>query len=275
MRKVEVDDQARALVRFASGATGSLEASWVAAGRKMTLAFEVTGSKGTIVVDHERLNELQLYTVGQAPGREGFKTILAGPDHAFYKEFCPAPGHQLGFNDIKTIEVRALVTRARRRPDLHARLPRSLRDPARRRRHRPLGQGAALAEGGGGVGWAIAKRAHARRWSRVGTARTAPCHRSFARGAPMNKTIAKLGRRLRLGVIGGGPGSFIGPVHRTAARLDDNYEVVASVLSSDPERSRAAGRAIGLARRSRLWQRRTRCSTAKARAPTAWRSSPS
>ena len=47
-RKVEVDDQARALVRFANGATGSLEASWVAAGRKMHLAFEVTGSKGSI-----------------------------------------------------------------------------------------------------------------------------------------------------------------------------------------------------------------------------------
>ena len=40
---------------------------------------------------------------------EGFKTILAGPDHAFYREFCPAPGHQLGFNDVKTIEVAALV----------------------------------------------------------------------------------------------------------------------------------------------------------------------
>ena len=43
------------------------------------------------------------------------------------------------------------------------------------------------------------------------------------------------------------PGSFIGPVHRAAARLDDNYEVVASVLSSDPERRAPAGRAIGLA----------------------------
>jgi predicted dehydrogenase len=62
----------------------------------------------------------------------------------------------------------------------------------------------------------------------------------------MNRTIATLGRRLRLGVIGGGPGSFIGPVHRTSARLDDNYEIVASVLSSDPERSRAQGRALGL-----------------------------
>jgi predicted dehydrogenase len=109
MRAVEVDDEARALVTFASGATGSLEASWVAAGRKMTLAFEVTGSKGTVAVDHERLNELKLYTTGQPKGREGFKTILAGPEHAFYKEFCPAPGHQLGFNDIKTIEVRALM----------------------------------------------------------------------------------------------------------------------------------------------------------------------
>jgi predicted dehydrogenase len=63
----------------------------------------------------------------------------------------------------------------------------------------------------------------------------------------MNKTIAKLGRRLRLGVIGGGPGSFIGPVHRTAARLDDNYEIVASVLSSNPERSGQEGLALGIA----------------------------
>jgi predicted dehydrogenase len=108
-RTVEVDDQARALLRFSSGATGSIEASWVAAGRKMTLAFEVTGSKGTIFVDHERFNELQLFTAGQARGREGFKTILAGPDHDHYRAFCPAPGHQLGFNDVKAIEVRALV----------------------------------------------------------------------------------------------------------------------------------------------------------------------
>ena len=63
----------------------------------------------------------------------------------------------------------------------------------------------------------------------------------------MNQTIAKLGRRLRLGVIGGGPGSFIGSVHRTAARIDDNYELVASVLSSDPERAKREGAAIGIA----------------------------
>lgn len=62
-----------------------------------------------------------------------------------------------------------------------------------------------------------------------------------------NPVIEKLGRRLRLGVLGGGPGSVIGEVHRTGARLDDRYEVVGGVLSSNPERSRAAGRALGWA----------------------------
>ena len=62
-----------------------------------------------------------------------------------------------------------------------------------------------------------------------------------------NPVIEKLGRRLRLGVMGGGPGSVIGEVHRAGARLDDRYEVVGGVLSSNPERSRAAGRALGWA----------------------------
>lgn len=47
-------------------------------------------------------------------------------------------------------------------------------------------------------------------------------------------------RRLRLGMVGGGQGAFIGGVHRIAARLDDHYELVAGAFASDPERSRAA-----------------------------------
>jgi predicted dehydrogenase len=62
----------------------------------------------------------------------------------------------------------------------------------------------------------------------------------------MNTTIARMGRRLRLGVVGGGPGSFIGAVHRAAARLDDHYEIVAAVMSRNPDRARAAARAIGI-----------------------------
>src|SRR2546423_12441027 len=54
-------------------------------------------------------------------------------------------------------------------------------------------------------------------------------------------------RRLRLGMVGGGPGAFIGAVHRIAARLDDHYELVAAALSSDPAKSRSAARDLHIA----------------------------
>jgi predicted dehydrogenase len=108
-RAVEVDDEARALLRFASGASGSIETSWVARGRKLTLAFELTGTKGTILLDFERMNELRLFTAGQPTGRAGFKTILAGVDHPPYGAFVPAAGHHIGFNDLKTVEAKTLI----------------------------------------------------------------------------------------------------------------------------------------------------------------------
>src|SRR3954447_13076311 len=55
-----------------------------------------------------------------------------------------------------------------------------------------------------------------------------------------------LGRPLRLAVIGGGPGSFIGAMHRTAARLDGRYQLVAGVVSTDPERSQKAAIGMGI-----------------------------
>jgi len=61
-----------------------------------------------------------------------------------------------------------------------------------------------------------------------------------------NTVFKLLGRRLRLAVIGGGPGSFIGAMHRQAARLDDRYELVAAALSSDPQRSLSTGQGIGV-----------------------------
>ncbi len=55
------------------------------------------------------------------------------------------------------------------------------------------------------------------------------------------------GGRIRLGMVGGGEGAFIGAVHRMAARLDDHYEFVAGALSSTPEKSLRSGQALGLA----------------------------
>lgn len=58
--------------------------------------------------------------------------------------------------------------------------------------------------------------------------------------------LAALGRPLRLGIVGGAPPSMIGPVHRMAAEMDGRFCLLAGVLSSKPERSRAEGQAIGL-----------------------------
>ncbi len=53
-------------------------------------------------------------------------------------------------------------------------------------------------------------------------------------------------QRIRLGMVGGGQGAFIGDVHRMAARLDDEYELVAGALSSDAERALASARELGI-----------------------------
>jgi predicted dehydrogenase len=53
-------------------------------------------------------------------------------------------------------------------------------------------------------------------------------------------------RRLRLGMVGGGEGAFIGAVHRIAARLDDHFELVAGALSAEPQRAARSGAALGL-----------------------------
>lgn len=52
--------------------------------------------------------------------------------------------------------------------------------------------------------------------------------------------------KIRLGMVGGGQGAFIGAVHRMAARLDDHYDLVAGALSSTPEKAMASGRDLGL-----------------------------
>ncbi|WP_245639857.1 Gfo/Idh/MocA family protein [Paraburkholderia heleia] len=61
-------------------------------------------------------------------------------------------------------------------------------------------------------------------------------------------------RRLRLGMVGGGEGAFIGAVHRIAARLDDSFELVAGALSSDAARAQSSAEALGLARSYDHWR---------------------
>ncbi len=106
---VENEDQATALVRFANGCMGTIETSRIACGRKMGLSYVITGTKGTITYTQERMAELKLYLHDENPARQGFKTILTGPLHPDYKNFCVSAGHGIGFNDQKTVEIRDLV----------------------------------------------------------------------------------------------------------------------------------------------------------------------
>ena len=107
--KVENEDQANALIRFRNGVQGVIGSSRVAWGRKSHLAWEVHGSVGMITFDQERMNELRIYRNRGDQAEQGFKTILTSPAHPPYGQFNPAPGHGLGFNDLKVIEVAHLL----------------------------------------------------------------------------------------------------------------------------------------------------------------------
>jgi predicted dehydrogenase len=58
--------------------------------------------------------------------------------------------------------------------------------------------------------------------------------------------MASLNRKLRMGMVGGGRGAFIGGVHRMAAALDGKIDLVAGAFSSDPEKSRLSGQDLNL-----------------------------
>lgn len=104
-KPVENEDSALALIRFASGAQGSFATSRVARGRKCRLQWEVHGTEGTLVFDQENMNELWLHRAGEA----GFTRHLTGPAQPDFAAFCPAPGHNFGFNEQKVIEARDLL----------------------------------------------------------------------------------------------------------------------------------------------------------------------
>ena len=144
-RKVLVDDIARLTVRFERGCGGTLEANWVATGRKMHLGFELSGSKGALVFTQERFNELLYYKAGGDGRQQGFTRIEAGPAHWPYGLFCVAPGHQLGFNDLKTIEVARVPGGGGGRRAQGPGFPRGLGNPEGDRHRDPVGEGAQLA----------------------------------------------------------------------------------------------------------------------------------
>ncbi len=109
LREVENEDEANALIRFKSGARGTIASSRIATGAKMRVGFDLIGTKGALRFDGERLGELQLYARDAGDGRLGFKTIYAAPSHLPGGVLLPGPAHGISFNDLKTIEIRDLM----------------------------------------------------------------------------------------------------------------------------------------------------------------------
>jgi predicted dehydrogenase len=101
---VDVDDAFEAVVDFENGAVGTVEASRFCPGRKNALAFEVNGSKGSLVFDLERLNELR-----HSNGTEGFKTrLVTEADDPFWSWWWP-PGHTIGWEHTFVHEIHHLL----------------------------------------------------------------------------------------------------------------------------------------------------------------------
>jgi predicted dehydrogenase len=108
--KVDVDDAFVALVEFENGAIGTLEASRYAAGRKNFNCLEINGEKGTIRFNLERMNELDVFWVGQTPTEtQGFQNVLVSESyHPWWENWWPH-GHIIGWEHTFVHEISHLL----------------------------------------------------------------------------------------------------------------------------------------------------------------------
>ena len=109
--EVTNEDYVSALVQFAGGARGLLEACRVITGPSCDMAFEIHGTAGAIKWTMERMNELQLHWHhDDNPAEDGYTTLLSGPAHPYHRHFNPAWGLNLGYDDLKVIEAYNFLT---------------------------------------------------------------------------------------------------------------------------------------------------------------------
>lgn len=105
MLPVENDDLVQFMYTYENGACGTIFSNRLAAGRKMSLGYEIQMTKGCIVYNQERQNEVQIYRHDDDKRERGFKTVLIAPGHGEYDKFFGGAGICLGYADQKTIEV--------------------------------------------------------------------------------------------------------------------------------------------------------------------------
>ncbi len=98
------EDYVGALVQFANGVRGTLEADRSIFGPQSSMAFELNGSKGAASWDHEKLNQLQLY-LPEEQHNDWFTEVLAGDAFQHQGNIVPGGGNSLGYEDMKIIEA--------------------------------------------------------------------------------------------------------------------------------------------------------------------------
>jgi predicted dehydrogenase len=108
--QVTVDDAFVAAVEFENGAIGTLEATRFAGGRKNGNRFEINGEKGSIAFNLERMNEMEVYWVGEEPEEtQGFKNVLVSePFHPWWANWWPQ-GHMIGWEHTFVHEITHLL----------------------------------------------------------------------------------------------------------------------------------------------------------------------
>ncbi|GGW47991.1 oxidoreductase [Streptomyces lucensis JCM 4490] len=102
--RVENEDYAGCLLRFASGARGVLEACRVSVGEQNNYGFEVHGTRGAVFWDFRRMNELGV-SRGTAYQDQPVSTVHVGPGAGEYAAFQPGAANAMGFDDLKVIEA--------------------------------------------------------------------------------------------------------------------------------------------------------------------------
>ncbi len=98
------EDYVGALVEFAAGVRGTLEADRSIFGPQSSMAFELNGSRGAASWEHEKLNQLQLY-LAEEQHNDGFVEVLAGDAFPHQGNIVPGGGNSLGYEDMKIIEA--------------------------------------------------------------------------------------------------------------------------------------------------------------------------
>ncbi|MCK6579453.1 MAG: Gfo/Idh/MocA family oxidoreductase [Anaerolineae bacterium] len=100
------EDYVSVIARFASGVQGILEACRVINGAKCDMSFEVHGTKGALKWTMEEMNVLHYQRRNDAnPAQDGYLRLLSGPAHPFHHRFNPAWGLNVGYDDLKVIEM--------------------------------------------------------------------------------------------------------------------------------------------------------------------------